>query len=129
MLALPHDVGLFVLYTDASDVAVGVVLFQVLDEEERVIAYHSRLYAQTTINYCTSRKELLAVVEGLRQFRPYVLGRQCMIRADYAALILLWRTTNLVGQQARWLDFLGEFDFGIAYRPGSRHTNADALSR
>ena len=36
---------------------------------------------------------------------------------------------NLVGQQARWLDFLGEFDFEIVYRLESRHWNADALSR
>ena len=75
MLALPKDEGLFVLDTDASDVVVGVVLSQVQDGEERVIAHYSRLYAHTEINYCTSRKELLAVVEGLRQFRPYVLGR------------------------------------------------------
>ena len=34
-----------------------------------------------------------------------------------------------MGQQARRLDFLGEFDFEIAYRPGIRHRNADALSR
>ena len=31
-------------------------------------------------------------------------------------------------QQATWLDFLGEFDFEIMYRPGARHRNADALS-
>ena len=105
MLALPNDEGLFVLDTDASDVAVGVVLSQVQNGEERVIAYYSRLYAQTETNYCTSRKELLAVVKGLRQFRPYVLGRHCMIRTDHAALKWFWRAPNFVGQQARWLDF------------------------
>ena len=36
---------------------------------------------------------------------------------------------NLVGQHARWLDFLGEFDFEIIYKPGSRHRNADVLFR
>ena len=86
MLALPKDEDLFVIDTDAPDVAVGVVLSQVQNGEERVIAYYSRLYAQTEINYCTSRKELLVVVEGLRKFPPYVLGRNCMIRTDRAAL-------------------------------------------
>ena len=75
MLALSPDEGLFVLDTDASNVAMGVVLSHVQDGEERVIAYYSRLYAQTEVNYCTSRKELLAVVKVLRQFRPYVLSR------------------------------------------------------
>ena len=73
-MALPKEEGLFVLDTDTSEVA-EVILSQVQDGEERVIAYYSRLYAQTEINYCTSRKELLAVVEGLRQFGPYVLSQ------------------------------------------------------
>ena len=61
--------------TDASEAAVGAVLSQIQDGEERPIAYFSRLYSRTEVNYCTTRKELLAVVEALRQFRPYVLGR------------------------------------------------------
>ena len=69
------------------------------------------------------------MVEGLRQFRPYVLGRHCVIRTDHAALRWFWRAPNLVGQQAKWLDFLCEFDFEIMYRPGARSSNADALSR
>ena len=129
LLVLPRDEDLFVLDTDASNVTVGMVLSQALDSEKLVIAYYSRLHAQTEVNYCTSRNELLTVVEGLRQFRPYVLGRHCMIRTDHDELRWFWRAPNLVGQQARWLDFLGEFDFEIAYRPGYRNRNADALSR
>ena len=66
VLGLPRDDDLFVLNTDSSEVSTGVVLSQVQDGVERVIAYYSRLYAQAEINYCTTRKELLAVVEGLR---------------------------------------------------------------
>ena len=38
VLAILKDEGTFVLDTDASDVAVGMVLSQVQDGEERVIA-------------------------------------------------------------------------------------------
>ena len=106
VLGLPRDDGLFVLDTDASEVATSVVLSQVQDGVERIIAYYNMLYAQAEINYCTTRKELLAVVEGLRQFRPYVLGRHCVVRTDHAALRWFRRAPNLVGQQAWWLDFL-----------------------
>ena len=68
MLAMPRDVGDFVLDTDASEHAVGAVLSQIQVDEERVIAYCSRLYSETDRNYCTTRKEL-AVIESLRQFR------------------------------------------------------------
>ena len=80
---------------------------------ERPVAYYSRLYSQVEGNYCTTRKELLAVVEALRQFRPYILGRHFRVRSDHAALRRFQRAPNLVAQQARWLDVLVEFDFAI----------------
>jgi hypothetical protein len=39
------------------------------------------------------------------------------------------KTPNPIGQQARWLDILGEFQFKVVHRPGHSHQNADALSR
>ena len=36
---------------------------------------------------------------------------------------------NLSKRQARWLDFLTEFDYEIVYKPGKSNVVADALSR
>ena len=36
---------------------------------------------------------------------------------------------DTVGQVARWLVQIAEYDFEIVNRPGKQHTNADALSR
>ena len=46
-------------------------------------------------------------------------------------MALLWfqSASNLVGQQARWLDLLGEFNFVVDYRPGYKYGDADAFSR
>ena len=71
----------------------------------------------------------MAVVEALKQFRPYILERRFRVRTDHAALWYFYRAPNLIGQQARWLDLLGEYNFQIEYRAGSKHRNADALSR
>src|SRR5208282_4404959 len=38
-------------------------------------------------------------------------------------------TPDPIGQQARWLEQLEEFDYAIEHRPGKRHGNADAMSR
>ena len=86
VLALPRDEGEYIVDTDGSEAAVGAVLSEIQDGEERPVAYFSRLYFRTEVNYCTTRKELLAVVEALRQFRPYVLGRHFRVRTDHAAL-------------------------------------------
>jgi hypothetical protein len=51
------------------------------------------------------------------------------LRTDHAALTKLRRTPEPLGQQARWLDLLSEFNFGVKHRVGTAHGNNDALSR
>jgi len=68
----------------------------------RVIAYASRALSNAETSYCTTRKELLAVIYGLKQFRQHLLAREFVIRTDYAALTHLRRTPEPIGQQARW---------------------------
>ena len=74
VLALPRDDDTYVLDTDASDHGIGAVLSQVQNGEEKVISYASRLYSTAERRYCVTRKELLAVVFFLKQFRRYLLG-------------------------------------------------------
>ena len=52
-----------------------------------------------------------------------------MIRTDHSALQSLRRTPEPIGQQARWQAFIEQFNFTIVHRPGTRHRNADAVSR
>lgn len=128
-LSYPRPDGLFVLDTDASDHAVGAVLSQVQDGKETVICYASHVLLKPQRKYCTTRKELLAVVKFCRHFRHYLLGRRFMVRTDHNSLVWLMRFKHIEGQLARWLEELAQFDMEILHRPGKKHTNADALSR
>ena len=128
ILALPSDNGTYVLDTDASDCGLGAVLSQRQDNQEKVIAYVSRTLGKPEHKYETTRKELLAIVAGLKQFRQYLLGRHFIIRTDHAALTWLRRTAEPMPQMARWLTFIEQFDYEIEHRPGTRHGNADGLS-
>jgi len=67
-LAYPHPDIPCILDTDASDVAVGAVLSQVIDGGERPIAFYSRVLNGAQKNYCPTRRELLAVVVALQHF-------------------------------------------------------------
>jgi len=69
ILALPVNEGTYILDTDASDIGLGAVLSQQQAQEEKVIAYASRTMGKAEQKYETTRKELLAVVNGLKQFR------------------------------------------------------------
>lgn len=79
--------------------------------------------------YCTTRKELLAVVRFTRQFRRYLLGRQFTVRTDHHSLTWLVNFRHPEGQIARWLEELSQYNMQIEHRPGRKHVNADALSR
>ena len=129
ILALPSDEGTYVLDTDASDFGLGAVLSQRQDKQEKVIAYASRTLAKPEQKYETTRKELLAIVTGLKQFHQYLLGRHFVIRTDHAALTWLRCTAEPMPQLARWLTFIEQFDYEIEHRPGAKHGNADGLSR
>ena len=129
ILGMPTDDDSYILDTDASDFAIGAVLSQIQNGEERVIAYASRSLDKRERNYCVTRRELLAVFHFLKYFKQYLLGRKCKVRTDHAALTWLRKTPDPIGQQARWLEQMEEYDFIVEHRAGIKHGNADALSR
>jgi len=71
ILALSSDTGTFTLDSDASNYGLGAVLPQDQSGVEKVIAYSSCTMSKPELRYETTRKELLAIVNGLKQFRQY----------------------------------------------------------
>ncbi|MEW8092744.1 MAG: reverse transcriptase domain-containing protein [Candidatus Thiodiazotropha endolucinida] len=129
ILAFPRCSGTFVLDCDASSYALGGVLSQLQDEEERVIAYASHTLNPAQQQYCTTKRELLAVVTFMKHFKHYLLGQKFIIRTDHAPLIWLRNFKEPEGLIARWISIIETFDYEIHYRPGRHHQNADSLSR
>lgn len=129
VLALPTKEDQFVLDTDASNDAIGGELLQIQNREERTISFASFSLTHEQIKYCTTRKELLAVVRMVRHFRHYLLGRHFVVRTDHSSLQWLMNFRNPQTQLARWLEELGQYNMTIVHRPGKQHQNADGLSR
>ena len=129
ILAFPNADESFILDTDASNTGVGAVLSQQTDGCERVVAYYSRTLTKAERNYCVTRRELLAVILAIRNFRHYLLGKSFRVRTDHGALQWLMGFRNPDGQMARWLEELSMYEFVIEYRRGGSHGNADGLSR
>ncbi|KAL4313522.1 hypothetical protein GQ457_01G002970 [Hibiscus cannabinus] len=122
VLVLPDHTRPFEIYTDASDVAIGGVLMQ----EGHPVAFESRKLNETERRYTVHEKEMTAVVHCLRTWRHHVLGSRFVVYTDNVANVL---GSKLSPKQARWQEFLAEFDFTMEYKPGKVNFVADALSR
>lgn len=129
VLAYPETGKDYILDTDASQYCLGGVLSQCHDGQERVIAYMSKTMNKHELSYCTTRKELLAVVTALKHWKHYVLGHKITLRTDNAAVSWMRNLKNPTGQVARWLEHIECFDLDVKHRPGRLHSNSDALSR
>ena len=62
ILAFPTETGDYMLDTDASNFGLGGVLSQIQNGVECVIAYCSRALRPSQRKYCTTKREMLAVV-------------------------------------------------------------------
>ena len=73
VLAAPDFTKNFKLAVDASDIGAGAVLLQEdLHGINHPICYYSKKFSKSQHNYCTSEKELLALVLALQYFEIYV---------------------------------------------------------
>ena len=118
--------------TDASDFAIGGVLFQLHpDGFNHPVSYISRTLNPAERNYDVSDKEMLAIVYACRQWRPLLLSLDTPFVAitDHSSLTSFMSTKVLTRRQVRWSESLADFDFTITYRPGLENTQADILSR
>ncbi|KAH9697420.1 Endonuclease [Citrus sinensis] len=125
VLALPDHTKPFEVQTDASDFTISGVLMQ----EGHPIAFESRKLNDTERRYTVQEKEMTAIIHCLRVWRHYLLGSHFAIMTDNVATSYFQTQKKLSPKQARWQDFLAEFDYRLEYKPGKANVVADALSR
>ena len=132
ILAYPQFQGEpFILDTDfsADPGAIGGVLSQVQDGQERVIAYGARRLLPREGSYASTKGELLAVIFFLQYYKYYLLHRPFILRTDNRVLTWIRSLESPTGMILRWLEILASFDFTVKHMKGTLHGNADSLSR
>ena len=84
-------------------------------------------------NYEIYDKKLLAIVRAFEEWRPELAGTPVedpiKVLIDHKNLEYFMTTKQLNRRQARWAEFLFEFNFKISYRPGTQGTKPDSLTR
>lgn len=80
----------FIIATDASDRGIGAVLYQMKDNEKRIISIVSKALSPTQQRYAITKKELFAVVYALNKFNNYVYGRKFLLQTDHQSLLSIF---------------------------------------
>ena len=105
------------------------MLAQVQEGGERVIAYASKHLNAAQRNYSTTERECLSIVVWVKRFHPYLHGSQFTVVTDHHSLKWLFSIKEPQARLARWGLALQEYNFDIQHRAGSKHQNADAMTR
>jgi hypothetical protein len=122
--------GRFILDTDFSGKQIGAVLSQNQEGREVVIAYHSKKLNAAQSNYPSTKGELYAGLFFMEKFRYYLQhGPRFIWRTDNSALTAVHKMEPRGAIVERWLSTLADFDFTVQHRAGTKHGNADGLSR
>jgi hypothetical protein len=119
VLTLPDIHQDFVVFCDASRQGLGCVLMQ----NEKLIAYASRLLKPHEQNYPTHDLELAAVVHALKIWRHYLIGNKCHVFTDHKSLKYIFTQPDLNLHQRRWLEMIKDYDLEIHYHPEGQRSS------
>jgi hypothetical protein len=93
----------FHISTDASDIAIGVVLGKEEDKKPYAIYFISKNLNPDELNYIVTEKEILVVIHAINKFRHYIIGYLVVLYTDHSAIRYLANKPITNGRVTRWL--------------------------
>ncbi len=134
ILKYPNSNIPFIIRTDASSYAIGVVLLQYYEDtaKEHPIYFYSRCLKKAELNYSVTEKEGAAVIFALKKLRPYIAASPFPVNlyTDHKPLVGYFnKSVPLNDRHLRWISIFNEFKVNIIYEKGKNNLFADALSR
>lgn len=128
-----HPDRLTKVETDSSDGVTGGILSQLdpVTKEWHPLAFFSKTMNPAECNYEIHDKEMLAILQAFQQWRVELqsVENPVQVYSDHQSLEIFMRTKKLTARQARWAEYLSQFNFQLEYRTGKANGQADALTR
>ena len=114
LLAYPDFTKPFIIHTDASHKQLGAVISQ----DNKPIAFYSRKLNPAQTRYTTTERELLSIVETLKEFRNILLGQQIKVYTDHKNLTYVNFNVERV---MRWRLIIEEYSPELIYLKGEHN--------
>ncbi len=112
------------------------MLIEILSQKEnddliKSIIYFFKTLFSAECNYEIYDKELLAIIRCFEQWRSELQSIKSFINVliDHKSLKYFMTIKKLNKRQTRWIEFLAEFDFKIAYQSEKKNDKANLLTR
>lgn len=113
---------------------IGGVLFHIIDNLERPIAYTSRTLNVAGRRYSQIDRESLAIVFTVSKFYKYLFWLKFTLWTDHRPLTFIFKQQKgssqvVANRLQRYAFFLSSFDFEIKYLKGNSNNVADGSCR
>jgi transposase InsO family protein len=122
LLTFPDFSKEFEIHTDASKLQLGACVSQ----NGKPVAFYSRKLQPAQTRYTTTERELLSIVETLKEYRNILLGQKIKVHTDHENLTYKHFNSDRV---MRWRLYIEEYSPDLQYIKGAHNVVADALSR
>jgi hypothetical protein len=123
----PEDNKLF-LMCNASDYATGAMLsWGPSRQSARPVTFNSAQLHPAELNYPVHEKELLVIIHALKKWRLDLLGAHINVFTDHCTLQNFTNQHDLSQRQARWAEYMSQYNLSIHYLKGKENEVADAL--
>ena len=112
LLTLPDYEKTFQIRTDASEIVVGAMVFQLQEDEEYPIAYHSKTLQGSEKNWGATDRELFAIGSANRKWTHFCTGK-VVFHTDHDPLKHIRNLKDSQGKITRWLLELEGRDYTV----------------
>lgn len=131
LLTHPNTSAPIALFVDASQYAIGAALQQQSQQFWEPLAFFSKKFNPSQQKWSIYDRELYAIYEAIKYFRPMLEARHFTIFTDHKPITYAFfqRNDKCSPRQFRHLDFISQFTTDIRHVSGKDNVVADSLSR
>ena len=129
ILRYPDPAADYILYTDAAKYAYAGVLTQSIDGTDHPVAYTSRLFRGSQLNWAALTKEAYAIYMSVKKLSFYLDSVQITLRSDHLPLKKFLEKNTLNAKVNNWAVELESQNINFEFIAGTKNVLADTLSR